>query len=77
MRPQDQIPADRLCDAVDAVLLGLRELGDHPLASSPSELLGHEDQPDSFVEFTRVEIEAAQQFLNRCGLLGDTFPNTL
>ncbi len=69
MNPNELVPADRLCNAVDAVLRGLAELGGHPLVSSPSKLMGHADQPNSFCDFTLIEVEAAEQFLARCGML--------
>lgn len=72
MNRHEMVPADRLCEAVDAVLLGLAELGNHPLSASPSRLMGHEDQPEAFCDLTRSEVEAAELFLARCGLLGDT-----
>lgn len=71
MNPHEPVPADRLCDAVDAVLRGLSELGGHPLASSPAKLMGHGDQPEALCDFTLTEVQAAERFLVRCGMLGD------
>jgi len=69
MGTQDPIPADRLFDAVEAIFDAQPELGGHPLASMPSKLMGGQDQPEPYCEFTHAEILAAELFLSRCGLL--------
>lgn len=69
MGTHEPIPADRMFDAVEAIFDAQPELGGHPLASMPSRLMGHEDQPEAFCDFTHAEILAAERFLSRCGLL--------
>ena len=63
------IPPDRLLDAVDAVFEALDELGAVRFSHPPSELMGSTDQPHAFCDFTPSEILAAEQFLQRCGIL--------
>ena len=72
MNSYDMLPADRLCDAADAILVSIADLGNHPLSAFPSKLMGHELQPEAFGHFTLTEIEAAEGFLSRCGMLGGT-----
>jgi hypothetical protein len=69
MHDNVDIPPARLLDAVDALLLGLTELGPAHAGRLPSSILGTLDQPLAWCDFTRAEIIAAERFLIRCGLL--------
>ena len=55
--------------ALGALLVALVELKRELFPGLPSHLLGHPDQPCSFRDFTVSEIEEAERFLMRCGLL--------
>ena len=67
----DQMEADRLCDAADAVLRAVYEVASRGDGSSPSpaSMLGAADQPHCLSGFDRGEIEAATTMLIRLGLL--------
>jgi len=69
MKIFDDIPPDRLMEAVDAIFAALAESEDDTFALRPSEMMGRESQPRAFCEFTTAEIAAAETFLVRCGLL--------
>jgi hypothetical protein len=69
MQDEIVIPPDRLLDAVDAVLVGLAEMGPVHTGTMPSSLLGTADQPRAFCDLTKDEVVAAERFLLRCGLL--------
>jgi hypothetical protein len=69
MQHDDSMPPDRLTEAVDAVMHGIQEVGNHPFAARPSRLLGHAQQPEAFCSFTFHEIVEAERFLIRCGFL--------
>ncbi len=58
-------------EAVDAIFVAFEERGG-PFGKLPSRLMGGESQPAAFVEFTKLEIEEAERFLIRCGLLRRT-----
>jgi len=69
MEDEIVIPPDRLLDAVDAVLVGLAEMGSAHAGRMPSSILGATDQPRAFCDLTRDEVIAAECFLLRCGFL--------
>lgn len=69
MLEENNISPERLIAAVDAVLLGLSQVSSDLRSRTPTQLLGSFDQPESFCEFTRHEIHAAEVFLTRCGML--------
>ncbi|MEL7471860.1 MAG: hypothetical protein AAGK04_00965 [Planctomycetota bacterium] len=69
MSSEIDIPADRLTDAVDAILIGLNDIGPSARAAKPSEILGTIKQPSIWCDFTSHEIREAERFLFRCGLL--------
>lgn len=71
MQDEITIPPDRLMDAVDAVLVGLTEMGRIDGGTMPSLVLGSADQPEAFCDLTRDEVIAAERFLLRCGVLRD------
>lgn len=64
------VPADRLFEAVEAVLVAVDEMitlrGACPY---PPDLMGTEDQPEALVAFTRTEVAEATAFLVRMGIL--------
>lgn len=67
---RDSVPADRLFEAIEAVLIAVDEMitlrGACPY---PPDLMGTEDQPESLVAFTRTEVAEATAFLVRMGIL--------
>jgi len=67
----DQMEADRLCDAADAVLRAVYEVASrgNGYSPNPASLLGAEDQPHCLSGFDREEVEAATTMLIRLGLL--------
>ena len=64
-RDLDHIPVERMLLAVDAIFEALREMETDRLRARPAALMGAPDQPRAFCEFTRDEIEAASDFLER------------
>jgi len=56
-------------EAVDAIFEAFEELDAPSFSKLPSRMLGDESQPAAFVDFTSHEIEQAERFLIRCGLL--------
>jgi len=69
MHEYDQIPIDRILSAADAIAQGLEDIHEIGFDGRPSDLLGRDEQPWQFREFTRDEIVAAERFLARCGFL--------
>lgn len=67
----DDIDADLLCDAADAVLQAVQEVSARGQGYSPAPelLLGRDDQPACLSEFDREEVRAGTAFLVRLGLL--------
>ncbi len=63
------IPPERLMESVDAVCLVFAEENGNALKAMPSSMLGQPDQPEALLDFTRFEIEEAERFLIRCGLI--------
>jgi hypothetical protein len=70
--PSPPITPDRLFQAVDAIYAASGELGGRTFEARPSKLMGRLDQPRAFCDFTVHEIEEAERFLFRCGLLRGT-----
>ena len=67
--PSDQIPPERLMEAVDAIYAAQEELQLGALPGYPPDLLGSPIQPEAFVDFTSDEIAEATLFLSRMGLM--------
>ena len=69
------VPPDRLMDAVDAIYVAVHEivveLGKEAIVGLPSEWMGTEMQPRALCDFTAHEVEEAEAFLRRCGLIQD------
>jgi hypothetical protein len=63
------IPLERMMLAADAIFDALHELGCARLPAHPVALLGSEDQPAAFCDFTRDEMQAASDFLERMDAL--------
>lgn len=63
------IPADRLTDAVDAILYSMDQLRSADGFLRPSTVLGTSRQPEAWCDFTAFEILEAERFLARCGML--------
>lgn len=63
------IPWDRLLEAAAAIEAAARDVGCDLSEFRASGLLGADDQPAILYDFTRDEVEAAEQFLHRCGFL--------
>lgn len=74
MDTHEQINADRLTLAADAVLRAVLEVARERGGASPypPDLMGSPDQPQCLVEFTHYEIEQATDFLMRLGFLSTT-----
>ena len=72
-RPDEQITSDRLFEVVSAALRAVREtmdvVDDGPW--TPLQIHGSAYQPDYLAEFTRFEMEQADTFIHRMGLLDD------
>ena len=69
MNEHEPIPPERLWAAVDVILVVIGVLDEDGRLRQPSALMGTEAQPAEFCEFTLYEIEQAEEFLVRCGLL--------
>ena len=69
MNGELEVPANRLIDAVDALLIGLSEIQGRSASCKPSEILGADTQPALWCDFTSHEIREAERFLERCGIL--------
>ncbi len=69
MGAANQIPPERLIDATDAIFEAYDEIGLIFFSQMPSQWMGHPDQPAALCEFSRYEIEEAERFLLRMGLL--------
>lgn len=63
------IPWDRLLEAATAIEAAAREAVCDLSAFRASNLMGATDQPSALCDFTRAEVEAAEEFLGRCGYL--------
>lgn len=70
-RPNEEINADRLCDAATAVLRAMVEYADEHRGEwpYPPDLMGAPDQPRVLCDYTRFEVEEATAFLVRMGVL--------
>ena len=66
--PDEQISEARLYAAVEASLTAMEELADEG-RFSPTQIHGSSMQPDYLAEFTRFEIEEAEAFLRRMGMI--------
>ena len=75
-RDAENIPAERLIEAADAIFRARDELGTELLPALPADLLGSPDQPECLCDFTRDEISEATLFLARLGLLRCVPPAT-
>jgi len=75
MSTESQIPPERLIEAVDAIFNAYDEVGSIFFSQMPSDWMGHPDQPEALCAFTRFEIEEAERFLVRAGLLEHKHPN--
>lgn len=75
-RPDEEITSDRLFEVVSAALRAVRELMPEGLMT-PLEIHGSAMQPDYLAEFTRFEMEQADTFIHRMGLLDDLGPDDL
>lgn len=70
-----QIDADRLCDAASAVMKAVREMmvaienGQRSAVPYPPDLMGSPQQPQCLAEYSRFEVEEATLFLIRLGML--------
>ena len=71
MNEYESIPPERLWAAVDVILVVIGILDQDGVDKQPSELMGTEKQPAEFCDFTLYEIQQAEGFLVRCGLLDD------
>lgn len=70
-RPNEQLSAERLCDAASAALAAAVEAAEHRggVWPYPADLMGAPDQPACLSGFTRYEIEQASEFLVRLGMI--------
>ena len=66
--PDERISDDRLYAAVEASLDAMKELAPEG-KFSPTQIHGSPMQPDYLAEFTRFEIEEAEAFLRRMGMI--------
>ena len=69
-RPDEEITSDRLFEVVSAALRAVRELLEEGVYT-PLEIHGSPMQPDYLAEFTRFEMEQADAFIHRMGLMDD------
>ncbi len=68
--PHEEISAERLIEAADAVIVAVSEqVQAHGVSPYPPDMLGSADQPEALLQFTRVEVEEATAFLVRLGVL--------
>lgn len=68
---KQSIDPERLMMAVDAIFFAFDELiRDKRPLRHPLEMIESKDQPASFADFTRGEIDEASHFLERVGILG-------
>lgn len=68
--PHEEISAERLIEAADAVIVAVSErVQADGVSPYPPDMLGSPDQPESLVLFTRAEVEEATAFLVRMGVL--------
>src|SRR5262245_45607453 len=75
--PREQLSADRLCEASNAVVRAIRELMEEGRGEGitarqvryPPSLMGTWAQPGCLSDFTRFEVEEATCFLIRLGVL--------
>lgn len=67
----DDISADRLCQAAEAILSAVAMLAEDGIAKPAPEILGSPVQPACLSDFTREEVVEAAAFLHRLGILAD------
>lgn len=68
--PHEEISAERLIDAADAVIVAVSQrVQVHGVSPYPPDMLGAPDQPEALERFTRGEVEEATAFLVRMGVL--------
>jgi hypothetical protein len=67
----DDISADRLCQAAEAILHAVATLAEDGIARPAPEILGSPVQPACLSDFTRAEVVEAAAFLHRLGVLTD------